>query len=186
MARSRIVDPTDDLVTDTGSILFSLIQGEQLELPVVLEGLEQPAAGYLITATLREAANVALQTSPPDMEKVGGVLDTLTVRVPPYIGAWQTVFNYNEGDLVSYQGEYYICIVAGSGAETNTASWETIHPGTAFIRFTSLLSTDWDVQPTASTHTYGFLEVKAEETTGAFARVWKPIRGMVQYQYTNL
>lgn len=40
MARSRLVDPINDLVSDGGSVLFSFVKGEQLEFPITLEFLD--------------------------------------------------------------------------------------------------------------------------------------------------
>jgi hypothetical protein len=40
MARSRLVDPSVDLVSDGGSVLFSFVKGEQLEFPVTLSFLD--------------------------------------------------------------------------------------------------------------------------------------------------
>jgi hypothetical protein len=40
MARSRLVDPSIDLVSDGGSVLFSFVKGEQLEFPVTLSFLD--------------------------------------------------------------------------------------------------------------------------------------------------
>jgi len=34
MARSRLTDPTLDLVTDAGAVLWSMVKGEQLEFPI--------------------------------------------------------------------------------------------------------------------------------------------------------
>jgi len=59
MARSRLVDPINDLVSDGGSVLFSFVKGEQLEFPITLGFLEstigaQPASftGAIVSGVL--------------------------------------------------------------------------------------------------------------------------------------
>jgi hypothetical protein len=51
MARSRLVDPSVDLVSDGGSILFSFVKGEQLEFPVTLSFLDSTIGSTPATFT---------------------------------------------------------------------------------------------------------------------------------------
>lgn len=184
MARSRIINPIDDLVSDSGSVLFSLIQGEQLEYPILLEGLELPPSEYDVTSRLLEAENIFMQNQMPVTLQPAGAESVISVRTPTYRGEWQMAVFYAEGELVYYANKYYLCVQSGAGLGTNTAAWREIPMGTAYLRFTADLSTDWNVQPSPNFNVYGFLEVRVEEKVGAFKRVWKPIRGMVEYQFT--
>jgi len=184
MARSRIINPTDDLVSDSGSVLFSLIQGEQIEYPIVLEGLDLPPSEYDVTATLLEAANISMQTQLPTSLQPGGAITVVSIRSPAYRGEWQAAVFYATGELASYLGKYYLCLQDGSGQIPSALAWREVPAGLAYLRFASTASKDWAVQPAPDFNVYGFLEVRVEERTGAFRRVWKPIRGMVEYQFT--
>ena len=40
MARSLLTNTTNDLITDSGAVLWSLVTGEQLEFPITLNFLK--------------------------------------------------------------------------------------------------------------------------------------------------
>ena len=58
MARSRLVDPSVDLVSDGGSVLFSFVKGEQLEFPVTLSFLDSTIGSTPATFTGSITSNV--------------------------------------------------------------------------------------------------------------------------------
>ena len=57
MARASLVRPTIDLTSDDGSILWSIVRGEQLEQTVDLAFLTN-AYGYEYEAVVVEGANI--------------------------------------------------------------------------------------------------------------------------------
>ena len=65
MARSRLLDPTIDLITDGGDVLWSFVRGEQLEFPVTLNFVENVMAGYTYEAVVVEANNTVDQIVTP-------------------------------------------------------------------------------------------------------------------------
>lgn len=58
MPRSNIRNKEKDTITDDGSVLWSVVQGEQIQIAVTLEWLTD-LTGYTITAKVAEAQNVA-------------------------------------------------------------------------------------------------------------------------------
>lgn len=57
MARSKIGALTVDPIRDSGSVLLSLVKGEQLEQAVTLSFSSNVLAGYVYEAVVVEAAN---------------------------------------------------------------------------------------------------------------------------------
>jgi hypothetical protein len=80
MARSRLTDASEDLIKDSGSILLSVIQGEQIHLELTLSWLVN-LSGYQFIAKVQEAINDGEGTVSPDV-KPGGITDTLPVLNP--------------------------------------------------------------------------------------------------------
>jgi hypothetical protein len=79
MARSPIREKTIDLISDDGSILVSVAEGEQVHVNVTLGWLTN-LTGYTITAKVVEANNVLgdLDT-PPTEEEATPVVTSLTI-----------------------------------------------------------------------------------------------------------
>jgi len=63
MARSSIVSNSKDLITDDGSVLVSVIHGEQIRLNLTI-GWVTNLTGYTITAKVVEGLNDAFGTKP--------------------------------------------------------------------------------------------------------------------------
>lgn len=189
MSRSAIVNPTADLQSDSGSVLWSLVRGEQLEFPITLSFLENASIGYTYEAVVVEADNVADQTSKPSVIKAGGVQTTLVVRVPVYKNTWTPATAYNREDVVLYSGLYY---KLASGAARVSATlpdidplWEVHVPNKVYIQFPSALGSTWALTPTATTSTYGFFELRVTEPSGGvYQKTWKPMRGMVEMLFS--
>lgn len=81
MARSRLVDPINDLVSDGGSVLFSFVKGEQLEFPITLEFLDstigaQPASftGSIVSGVLTVTAIASGTIIPGQLITGAGIL----------------------------------------------------------------------------------------------------------------
>jgi hypothetical protein len=189
MARSKLTSPTDDLVTDSGAVLWSFVKGEQLELPVSLNFIENASLGYHYEAVVIEAFNVANQASPPTTVKPGGVQTVLNVRVPVYKGAWSAWQAYNREDIVLHEGLHYKLASGLSRvsamAPTLDPVWETSTSNRVYLQFPSTLGSEWAVQPTVGSSTHGFFELRVTEPEGVvFRRTWKPVRGMVEILFS--
>lgn len=78
MARSKITSKTNDIITDDGSILISLIDGEQHRMGVTLGWLTD-LTGYTLTAKVVEASNVQGSSTLPTDVYPGGNVQTLTI-----------------------------------------------------------------------------------------------------------
>lgn len=79
MARSDITGKTIDLISDDGSVLFSIAQGEQLHFSITLDWLTD-LTGYTITAKVVEAFNVLGDgTNAPVLEAVTPQITALTI-----------------------------------------------------------------------------------------------------------
>lgn len=189
MARSSLTSTSDDLISDSGSVLWSFVRGEQLEFPLVLSFLENALAGYTYEAVVIEAANEAEQTQRPTTVKPGGVQTILNVRVPTFRNEWQAEQAYNKNEVVSYQGKYY-GLVAGAGRVNATTPdvdpvWVITTPNTIYLQFMSTLGADYSVSASVGSPTYGFFELRVTESnTSDFQRTWKPARGMVELLFS--
>ena len=187
MARSSLTSGTS-LVTDSGGVIFPLVQGEQLEFPVSVEFLSS-LAGYTYEAVVVEALNEPGQAAVPKAIKPGGIQNTLTVRTPVYRGNWDIVQAYNTNELVSYSGGEYR-LKSGAGriyAVTPDADpmWELTTANTLFVQFPAALSTDWSQQPTVDTPVYGYFELRVTEPgIHSFPQTWKPVRGAVEISFS--
>ena len=107
MARSKLTETKDDLIEDSGSVLWSFVKGEQLEFPITLNFVENVTAGYTYEAVVVEADNISESDSVPTNIKSGGIQTKLTVRVPINRGTWDLNQVYNREEIVLYNGKYY-------------------------------------------------------------------------------
>jgi hypothetical protein len=82
MARSRINSKSKDLIKDNGSVLVSVVEGEQIHMGVTLGWLTN-LSGYTITAKIVEADSSSLvhtdETSLPLNLQAGGQVTTLPI-----------------------------------------------------------------------------------------------------------
>lgn len=80
MARTRINSRSKDLIKDNGSVLVSIVEGEQIQLDITLNWLTN-LTGYTITAKVVEAdmtGDLDEDGYPIDV-KAGGVITTLPI-----------------------------------------------------------------------------------------------------------
>lgn len=193
MARSRITD-TDrkDLISDSGSVLFSLVKGEQLEFPVTLNFVKDAtnSNAYVFEAVIVEANNTAnQQTVRPKSVLSGGRQNTLIVRVPVNRGVWQAVQAYNREEIVLYNNVYYK-LLNGAGRISSVTpnldpAWEVTVLNKIYIQFPSTLASNYAITPTVDSPVYGFFELRITEPTDSiYTRTWKPIRGMVEFLFS--
>jgi hypothetical protein len=192
MARSSLILPTIDLQSDSGSVLLSLVIGEQLEFPVTLAFIENTSLPYEYEAVLMESLNVLGQTEPPVVSRPGGVNTQLTVWTPPWRASWSASNSYNMDDLVLYNGKYYLLksyagYVSTTAPDLDNTHWLEYVPNKVYIRFPKTLTAGWDVGASATTESdiYGLFELRVTEPSGGrYPRTWKPMRGMVAFSYS--
>ena len=192
MARSMITSTAVDLTSDTGGVLWSLVQGEQLEYPVTLSFITNAGAGYVYEAVVMEGLNVLGSTEHPTSARPGRVNTTLVVRVPTERGVWSAETSYSREDVVSYNALYYKLASGSSRVSATIPSsdslWVEYIPNKIYVQFPSTLSkggTPWAVQPTVVSNVYGFFELSVTEPGGGvFTRTWKPMRGLVELLYS--
>ena len=92
MARSKITSQTNDLITDDGSVLVSLIDGEQMRIGVTLGWLTD-LTGYTLTAKVVEASNVqGSSTVPTDVQAAGDVQALTIIDTTVTDNAFEIVF----------------------------------------------------------------------------------------------
>lgn len=195
MARSTITAATEDLQSDSGAVLFSIVQGEQLEFPITLDFLVNASVGYTYEAVVMEGLNVLGATEPPVSARPAGINTTLTVWTPNFLSAWNPVTAYNRDDLVTYNGLYYIltngtAYVSATSPNLDTPRWSEYVPNKVYVRFPSTLSTvgsGWNATaiPTTETKVYGFFELRVTEPSGGrYQKTWKPMRGIIEFLYS--
>ena len=78
MARSNITSRSKDLITDDGSVLVSVVQGEQTRINVTLGWLTN-LTGYTLTAKVVEGENSQGTGTLPSDPLTGGSVQTLTI-----------------------------------------------------------------------------------------------------------
>lgn len=189
MARSKLTSTTDDLIQDSGSVLWSFVRGEQLEFPVTLNFVEDVTAGYQYEAVVIEAANIAGEAEVPIDIQPGGVQTKLTVRVPTKRGNWDAPQSYNREDVVQWGGKYYklawgVGYVSAITPDLD-ANWMETSLSRVYLQFPKTLASTWVVTPTVGFPVHGFFELRVTEPTDSiFQRTWKPIRGMVQILFS--
>jgi hypothetical protein len=189
MARSKIVEIGQDLMQDPGSVLFSFVQGEQLELPVSVDFIENIGIGYTFEAVVVEALNEVDQANKPTQIKPGGIQTVLLTRVPQDRGIWSQFASYNKEDVCLYGGLYYKLY---NGLQYQSATtpdqdllWVPYSPNIVNIQFPKTLSLNWSQAPTTVTPVYGFFELRVTEPTNTiFTHTWKPVRGMIEIHFS--
>lgn len=191
MARTKITNITQQLQQDDGNVLFSLVQGEQLEFPVTLTFLENASLYFEYEAVIIEASDdVDPANGLPVGAKPGGVMDKLEVYFRPFRDTWSPTEVYQRDDLVLWSDNYFRLRTGYNFTSALTPGedlyhWENVLPNIVYIRFPASLSTNWSSQPTVSTNVYGMFELEVKEPVGGrFQRIWKPLRGAVEFLYS--
>lgn len=189
MARSRLIDPANDVITDAGAVLWSFVKGEQLEFPITLSFIQNVTLGYTYEAVVIEADNQADQILPPIRVRTGGVTNVLTVRVPVNRGNWDPAQAYNREDVVYYGGKYYKLLAGIARTNSTTpnldSNWLETSLSKVYLQFPKTLASTWNQAPTVTTAVYGFFELRVTEPYDSiFTRTWKPIRGMVEILFS--
>lgn len=197
MARSYLTAPGDDLVTDSGTVIWSLIRGEQLEFPVTLNFIEDVTAinpatqlpMYIFEAKLVEAQNVANQTTVPTSIMPVPAITDIVVRVPENRGTWESIQVYNKEDVVYYNSKHYKYLggppTTGEDPPNINPEWEETSLSIVYLQFPKTLGSNWTVQAGINYSVYGYFELRVTEAYDfLYPRTWKPVRGMVQMMYS--
>ena len=197
MARSYLTAPGDDLVTDSGTVIWSLIRGEQLEFPVTLNFIEAVTAinqstqlpMYIFEAKLVEPQNVANQTSVPTSIMPVPAITDIVVRVPENRGTWEAIQVYNKEDVVYYNSKHYKYLggppTVGEDPPSINPEWEETSLSIVYLQFPKTLGSNWTVQADINYSVYGYFELRVTEAYDfLYPRTWKPVRGMVQMMYS--
>jgi hypothetical protein len=188
MARSKITNPSIQLQEDDGSVLWSLIQGEQKEYQITLNFLTN-VQGYTFEAVVMEALNETGDDTTPTQIRPSGINTELNVRIPPIKGAWTLGGIYNQEDVVNYNNLYYkLANVTNyvSNIQPNLDSnWVLYVPNKVYIQFPENIIDQWLVQPTPELSVKGFFELSVTEpNTAFFRRTFKPLRGMIEVLFS--
>lgn len=192
MARSRLLNPTSDLMSDGGTVLFSLVQGEQIEYPITLDFLSSVAVttnNYNFEAVVVEGLNTEDQTERPTLTRPSGAKTTLFVRLPYYLGEWTSQYAYNKEEVVLYNQKYYK-LISGVGrlsalTPEEDPLWEETVLNKLYVQFPKALGSDWTVKPNPSAPGYGFFELRVTEPNDSvFSRTLKPVRGLIELLYS--
>ena len=189
MARSRFLNPINDLMTDSGAVLWSFVKGEQLEFPITLTFLDDVTLPYGFEAVVVEAKNVLLQEEPPTTIQVGGVQTTLNIRLPVYRGVWNASDSYDQEDVVLHSGIYYR-LSSGAGYIDATTPplnplWVVTALNILYIQFPKTLASTWVISPMVDNPVYGFFELRVTEPNNSiFIHTWKPVKGLVEVLFS--
>lgn len=193
MARSRLVDPTKDLINDSGTVLWSIIKGEQLEFPIALNFIDDASVkssnNYTYEAVVVEGLNTTTQTDFPTTTRPQGVTTSLFTRLPILIGTWDAGVAYNKEEVVLYNGKYYK-LIKGAGRVNSTipsedSLWTVTQLNKIYVQFPSTLASTWSVQPSVNVPVYGFFELRVTEPTDQiFTRTFKPVRGIIEILFS--
>lgn len=192
MARSRLLTPKTDLVSDGGTVLFSFVRGEAIEYPMTLGFLQSVFVrpnNYTFEAVVVEAANVLGQDEYPGTAREGGEQKTLFVRLPVYLGTWDAQTAYNKEEVVLYSGTYYKLgakvAYTSSVPPDEDANWSVTQANKIYVQFPTSLGSTWTVKPTPATPCYGFFELRVTEPDDSvFSRTMKPVRGMIELLFS--
>jgi hypothetical protein len=203
MARSLITSTGTSLQDDSGGVLWSIVQGEQLEFPVTLDfianvsGLGNSGGNpYTFEAVVMEAENVVGQIVPPVTAKAVARIDTTldvwhpTINAAGLVWIGSTIYTALELVRAPANNLYYKRKSIGNltsivAPELDAINWELYEPNQVHIQFPLALSSTWAVQPNTQYNTYGFFELRVTEPTGGrYQRTWKPMRGMVEMLYS--
>lgn len=155
MARSSLVDATIDLQDDTGGVLWSFVQGEQVEFPVTLNFLSNAGLGYTYEAVIMEGNNVLGESVAPTAARSNGINSSLTVRVPRERGVWSPTEEYTREDVVSYNTIYYklkagVDRLNAAAPSADTAFWEEYEPNKVYIQFSGKVTLPQTVSVTGA------------------------------------
>lgn len=188
MARSKITSQGVQLQNDSGAVLFSIVEGEQLEYLITLNFLTD-LTGYELEMVVMEGNNNGLG-SIPSVPRTGGVNTTLVLALPVDRAAWSAINSYTQNDMVSYNGSYYRKLYGSSIVSATTpnldASWEAYVNNKFVIQFPETLTDTWATKALPDNSVYGFIDLRIKEPTPAagLRKTYKPLQGLVEILFS--
>jgi len=167
MARSSITSKSKDLISDDGSILVSLIKGEQTQIAVTLNWITN-LNGYIITPKVIEGANNS-----------SGTLPTQVHQTNPNIRLLQVL--YTTGGNLTLDAN-----ASTTGSANNNNTFTLVFPEDLITQGGSGSNDgSYNVQPDINKPVYGFLGVEVKDTgTGPLQQIYKPFRGLVEIRFS--
>jgi len=188
VARSRIASKSIDLQSDNGSVLWSLVQGEQLEFQINLEFLPD-ITNFDIEAVVIEGFNDGAGTIPTTVKAPSPVVTNLGIVVPTHLGEWYIGMTATYNELTTYYGITYkwISVTPSTSADVPGVStnWQVYTNNKLNIKFPKTLSSTYSVQPAPEAPVYAFFELSISEGSNAtFPRIWKPVRGIIEFLFS--
>lgn len=199
MARDLISTAKNDLMSDKGSVLLSLVRGEQFEFAIVCDFLEVATSDFTYEAVVMEGLNDGKGTKPsavqPDITTPvthNRVESTLQVRVPLYRSDWVAATAYNTEDVVDYtDGKSYRLLLGTSRVSSVTPDtdpyWVEHDKRTVYVQFPSTfcVNAPYYQLPLPDKPSYGFFELRVTESGNpVYNSTWKPARGLVQILFS--
>jgi hypothetical protein len=188
MSRTGITKTSSSIGSDSGSTLFSFVQGEQQEIKVQLTFLTS-MTGYVLEAVVMEALNVSGLAVIPSSVKPAGVNTVIPIRVPTESGIWLSSAAYSRDAVVYYNSISYRRTVGTNVVSATPPSsdpnWELYTPNCIFLQFPSSLASTWTVKALPESPVYGFFELRVTEPVSTpFPQTWKPMRGVVEILFS--
>ena len=179
MARSQITRANLDQTSDTGTLLQSLIRGEQLQTNVAL-GWFTNINGVTLTPRLIEAdmTNVSFSNGRaepyPSTVRSGAQSMQLPIcyQFRAASGPGGTVV---DGDLrtESANTPYTIALDTGFTSNSFTIIWD------------DAIGTGWQQAPRPDRPSYAFFELEVRDTgAGDKQQIYKPLRGLIEVRYS--
>jgi len=188
MARSLLNEISTDLITDSGSVLWSFVEGEQLEFPISIEFIDNVLNGYEFECVVVEGLNVLGQDEPPEDIRPTGAQTVLNLRLPNYVGNWQENVTYGTEEVTSHESSFFKLLEGpyfGEFTPDLDENWIEFSMNTIYVQFPSTLASDWLIKPTANKPVYGFFELRVTEPDNSiFRKTWKPVRGLVKILFS--
>jgi len=185
MARSKIRSQGVQLDTDDGAVLFSIVQGEQMDYEITLNWLTD-IEGYTFEAVVMEALNTGNGKIPKDI-RPSGVNTTLTISTPIDRGVWSSLTSYSIDDVVTYNGLTYrniadTLVASSVTPDVRNTAWERYTNNKIRIQFLDTFGATWTVQPAPDKAVYGFFDLSVREpaSVSGLRKTYKPMQGMVE------
>lgn len=157
MARAKLSAATKSMVNDDGTVVFPMVDGEQLQIEFALSWLSN-LNGFNIHATIVEATNDGSGSQPTEV-KVGGVKRMLTIGNG-------LIRNVNDGDnkfVVVFPWD----LISGFSPRPTPDK-----PVYAYI--------DIEVGEPGT----GDIDTPSGDPAANNLQVWKPVRGLVSIDYS--
>ena len=194
MARTKLTTTANDLNADDGGVLFSVVQGEQLEYPVVLEFITSTPDNYQLEAVVVEGQNTGDGEKPTTIEVAGDQLQLTNgsgIRIPTHRGTWNAGTAYNTEDVVDYNNTSYKLSFGTARVDATTPDvdpeWVEHDKRTIYIQIPATLSVTpaYTVQPSVDLPIYGFFELRVTDINNTiYVQTWKPTRGLVEILFS--